>query len=75
MDRFEGFGKSTPLNPLLRNRWVYKRSSSRRKATYNFGLYYRIKMEYQLEISLDADEEESDIELDSDQEDLYLFNV
>ena len=41
MDRFEGFGKSTPLNPRLRNRWVYKRSSWQRKATYNCGLYYR----------------------------------
>ena len=40
-DRFEGFGKSTPLNPRLRNRWVYKRSSWHRKATYNCGLYYR----------------------------------
>ena len=29
----------------------------------------------QLEISLDANEEESDIELDSDQEDLSFFNV
>ena len=41
MDRFEGFGKSTPLYPRLRNRWVYKRSSWQRKATYNCGLYYR----------------------------------
>ena len=41
MDRLEGFGKSTPLNPRLRNRWVYKRSSWQRKATYNCGLYYR----------------------------------
>ena len=42
MDRFdEGFGKSTPLNPRLRNRWVYERSSWQRKATYNCGLYYR----------------------------------
>ena len=41
MDRFEGFGKSTPLNPRLRNRWVYKRSSWQRKATYNCGLYYQ----------------------------------
>ena len=41
MDRFEGFGKSTPLNPRLRNRWVYKRSSWQRKANYNCGLYYR----------------------------------
>ena len=24
MDRFEGFGKSTLLNPRLRNRWMYK---------------------------------------------------
>ena len=41
MNRFEGFGKSTPLNPRLRNRWVYKRSSWQRKATYNCGPYYR----------------------------------
>ena len=41
MDRFEGFGKSMPLNPRLRNRWVYKRSSWQRKATYNCGLYHR----------------------------------
>ena len=24
MDRFEGFGKSTPLNPRSRNRWCTK---------------------------------------------------
>ena len=41
MDLFEGFGKPTPLNPRLRNRWVYKRSSWQRKVTYNCGLYYR----------------------------------
>ena len=41
MDRFEGFGKSTPLNPRVRKRWVYKSSSWQRKATYNCGLYYR----------------------------------
>ena len=41
MDRFEGFGKSTLLNLRLRNRWMYKRSSWQRKATYNCGLYYR----------------------------------
>ena len=41
MDRFEGFRRSTPLNPRLRNHWVYKRSSWQRKATYNCGLYYR----------------------------------